>query len=133
MLTVYGKVKKFVTISPTTVRFSGQQETFSKTSVSIIPEEEYPFKILDVSSKYGENINFELKETMKKKTSSYTLTVENLKKTPGHYNDLIYLKTDSDIQPMITVKVYGNILKKALIKSTGVKKPRGPVKKPAKP
>jgi len=38
------------------------------------------------------------------------LTVENLKKEIGRYNDVIYLETDSNLRPVIPIYVVGNIL-----------------------
>jgi hypothetical protein len=40
----------------------------------------------------------------------YILTVENLKKDPGRYYDIILLKTDSLIKPELQLSVYGQIL-----------------------
>ena len=79
-------------------------------SVTIIPEEKYPFKIVEAAAKIGEDIIYKLEEITRSKRSEYLLTVENLKKTKGRYFDVIILKTTSKIQPEIKINVYGNIL-----------------------
>jgi hypothetical protein len=81
-------------------------------SLTIIPEEKYPFKIVEAVANIEENINYKLEEIKKSNRSGYLLTVENLKKTKGRYFDVIILKTTSKIRPEIKIKVYGNILEK---------------------
>lgn len=81
-------------------------------SATIIPEEKYPFKIVETTAKIGENINYKLEEIKRSKRSEYLLTVENLKKTKGRYFDVIILKTTSKIRPEIKIKVYGNIVER---------------------
>jgi len=109
-LVVTGLVEKFVTILPERIKLAGQPQTPIKTSVSIIPEEKFPFKILEVTAKTGTNIRQDLQETeISKGKKGYLLTVENLKKETGRYFDTITLKTDSKIRPEIAISVYGNI------------------------
>ena len=115
-----GEVKKFVTITPSKIRLTGPVGVPLMTSVNIIPEKEYLFKILKVEAKNGKFVDFELKETSKEKDLSYMLIVKNKKNGPGRYYEVLKLKTDSKIQPEIDIRVYGNILdqdsKKALKK-----------------
>ncbi|MBA4366994.1 MAG: hypothetical protein C0403_05075 [Desulfobacterium sp.] len=109
-LVVTGYVEKFVTILPERIKLAGQPQTLIKTSVSIIPEEKFPFKILEVTAKTGINIRQDLQETeISTGKKGYLLTVENLKKETGRYFDTITLKTDSKIRPEIAISVYGNI------------------------
>lgn len=79
-------------------------------TVTITLEEKYPFNILGTSVRDGKNINFRLKDVKRSKERGYVLTVENLKEEKGRYFDTISLKTDSEIQPLIHIRVYGNIL-----------------------
>lgn len=109
-VTISGQVKKFVTIRPKTAKLRGQVgEDPIKTELSIIPEKPYPFRILGSAAKKGENIAFDVKEVRKEDHSEYLLTVKNLRKEKGRYTDTISLKTDSDIQSEIQIRVYGNI------------------------
>ncbi|MBW1821515.1 MAG: hypothetical protein JRI92_07085 [Deltaproteobacteria bacterium] len=108
-LKITGDVEKFVTISPSRLRLSGESGASIKGSVKIIPEKKYPFKILSVSAKNGKDIHQELKEAEHKEGKGYLLTVENIKKDAGRYFDVITLKTDSKIKPEIQISVYGNI------------------------
>jgi hypothetical protein len=111
-LKITGDVEKFVTISPSRLRLSGESGASIKGSVKIIPEKKYPFKILSVSAKNGKDIHQELKEAEHKEGKGYLLTVENIKKDAGRYFDVITLKTDSKIRPEIQISVYGNISSK---------------------
>ena len=108
-LTLVGNINKFVTIEPQRVilrGFAGNQITHK---VRIIPEENYPFKILGDREVRKKNIRYELTEAQRSKKTEYILTVANLKKQKGRYYDLIKLKTDSKIRPDIRIRVYGNI------------------------
>jgi len=80
------------------------------SSVSIVPEKEFMFKILSVEAKNGKFVDVELKDTSKGNESSYMLIVTNKKEGPGRYFEVLKLKTDSKIQPEIDIRVYGNIL-----------------------
>jgi hypothetical protein len=82
------------------------------STVKIIPEEKYPFKIVESKALFGNNIRYKIEETTSSKKPEYLLTVENLKKDTGQYYDTISLKTDSKIRPLIKVRVNGYILDK---------------------
>lgn len=111
-LKISGEVEKFVTIEPSRVKFTGTIGESLKSQVKIIPEKKYPFKIIEVKAKKGDDIQFNLKEVKTADQSAYELTVENVKQDKGRYFDSIILKTDSTIQPEITIKVYGHIHEK---------------------
>ena len=87
--------------------FVGDQITHK---VKIIPEEKYPFKILGNRTIQKKNIRYELEEAKQSKMTGYVLTIANLKKEKGRYNETIRLQTDSKIRPDIRIRVYGNIL-----------------------
>ena len=108
-LTVFGMVEKFVTIIPKNVILRGFVGEKLKTTVKIIPEEKYPFKIIESKAINGKNISFKLEEHKLSKGMEYVLTVENLKKDKGRYSDNISLKTDSEIRPLIRISVNGSI------------------------
>ena len=108
-LTVFGMVEKFVTISPQNAILRGFVGDQIMTTVKIIPEKKYPFKIIESKAINGENIRFKLEEHKLSKGLEYVLTVENLKKDKGRYYDQISLKTDSKIRPLIRIRVNGYI------------------------
>ena len=83
-----------------------------KKDVKIIPEEKYPFKIVNVSTKNSSNISVELKEVKESKKMEYLLTIQNLKKEKGKYHDTIKIITDSKVKPEIHLNVHGNIREK---------------------
>lgn len=106
-LVISGKVEKFATISPQHISLRGQVGDSITGAVSIIPEKRYPFKILDVRAETGKNISFHLDEIKNANGPAYELKIENLSQKSGRYYDTIILETDSKIQPVLNVKVYG--------------------------
>jgi len=80
-----------------------------KAQVKITPGTQYPFKIISLMAKDGKYIKFSIADAKKSNAGGYVLTVENLKKEIGRYNDVIYLKTDSKLRPAIPIYVFGNI------------------------
>jgi len=77
--------------------------------VKIIPLKKYPFKIESVHVTGQNNIRYALEEVKRSNVLFYELTVENLKKKKGRYYEIISLKTNSDIKPLIKISVIGNI------------------------
>jgi len=112
-LTISGKVNNFADIKPKFVRFNGEAGEKLALDVSITEEAEYPFIIKKVKAKNNQFIKFTLSEPAKGTPKKYLLHVENTKKDPGRYADAIEIQTDSKIQPVITIGVYGYIRKKS--------------------
>lgn len=109
-LAIAGYVEKFVNIAPRSVRLRGYVGRTIKAVVKIIPEKKYPFKIIGSGLINPMNIRFTLEEAKPPRGAGYILTVENLKKEKGRYYDMISLKTDSKIKPLIKINVYGQIM-----------------------
>jgi len=108
-LTVSGFVEKFATVNPEKVFLNGPLETNLSATLEIIPEEKYPFKILETSMIYGNNIIVNLEKNPGSKSSRYLLTVKSTAKVKGRYFDSITLKTDSKLRPEIKIPVIVNI------------------------
>jgi len=110
-LQLKGKVQLFATIEPNRVNLNGTLgETISQT-VTIIPETEVPFKILQVNAMKGLDFTHDLKETEIEGKKAYKLTVVNKKETEGRYYDKLIILTDrSDHQPIIII-VSGEVRK----------------------
>ncbi len=108
-LTIRGHVNNFVTIQPSRVRMTGAAGDEIRSTVKVIPEEQYPFKILETKTLKEDNIKVTLDEVKEGKEIEYHVTVENLKNKRARYFDAVILKTDSDIRPEIKISVYGNI------------------------
>lgn len=104
-------VEKFVDIKPKYIRLTGIAGQSISTLVSVIPEQKYSFRITEVNAMKGSDIQFALSEKTFPEGDGYEILVENRKTEPGRYHDVLSLKTDSDIQPVIKVSIYGNISK----------------------
>lgn len=91
---------------------SGEAGQEIKSTISIIPQEKYPFKILETKTLKEGNVRLELEEKKKDKGVEYLLTVVNLKEKKDRYFDTIVLKTDSKVRPELKISVYGNIFDK---------------------
>ena len=108
-LSISGAVKVFASITPKTIKLYGPSNSLLKETVKIIPEERYPFKIIDTKAQVGKEIRFNVSEDNHSSEKSYILTIESLKQTAGRFYDTIYLMTDSPIKPKISIRVYGKI------------------------
>ncbi len=106
-LIISGQVEKFVTIRPQHANMRGTVGDSVKSTVTIIPEKKYPFKILNLRAKDGKYIKYQLEETKESNTFAYKLNIENLKTDAGRYYDSIILETDSKVRPQLSVRVYG--------------------------
>jgi hypothetical protein len=102
-------VENFVTVKPARVRLSGIVGHSIAVPVTIIPEEKYPFEIVDVKAKDGRHIRYDLNQRPTTEGKGYTLLVENVKKEKGRYHDVIRLRTNSPIKPQIQIRVSGYI------------------------
>jgi len=112
-LTISGPVEKFVTIIPKRVRLVGVAGQELKTTVEIIPEEQYPFKIQEIRTVEDSNVSYQLKEKKNSDKIKYTIEIQNLKKDKGYYNEVIELVTDSKIKPKIRLNINGLIREKS--------------------
>jgi hypothetical protein len=108
-LTISGSVKNFATITPSNVRLYGKVGEPVKETVRIVPEDSYPFKILETKAQIGRDIRYELTSEKQTLGGAYLLTVENMKQETGRYYDTIFLVTDSRVKPKISIQVYGKI------------------------
>jgi hypothetical protein len=109
-VSVQGTVEKFADITPQKVRLSGKLNNPITSEVRIIPLPKYPFKILKHEVKEGLNMSYKFEEKTENGTTTYLISIENTKKDPGLYKDVILLKTDSAVRPEIQIPVTGNIL-----------------------
>jgi len=109
-LTIFGKVEKFVDLNPRYVRLTGRIGDKITVPVTIVPTAKYPFKISDVKARTGTAIKYSLSERTQAEGGGYNLLVENTRNQKGRYVDVLTLSTDSDIQPQLMVRVYGNIM-----------------------
>jgi hypothetical protein len=109
VLIISGFVEKFAAVDPSFAKLKGTADQSIETSVTITPAEKYPFRIVDISAKKGDNIRFTFKEIHSRDRNHYILIVQNIKSSKGRYVDKIYLKTDSPIRPVVEVVVVGII------------------------
>jgi hypothetical protein len=103
-----GYVKNFVDLSPDFIELKGkvQQKIISKMTITPATKE-IDFKIVRSTAKDNSNIRFEIKRNDQTIPAHYELIVENVKKDPGRYTDLIVLLTDTS--QTISIRVFGNI------------------------
>lgn len=108
---VRGEIRppQVASISPSNLMLRGSAGKPIKASVEIVPNKEFPFLITEVAAYRGKEIKWDLQEVQKSGKKMYVLTVENLRKEKGAYNDIILLKTDSPYFPKIYISVSGRI------------------------
>jgi hypothetical protein len=106
-LIITGQVETFVTIRPQHANMRGYVGDPINSTVTIIPEMKYPFKILNSHAQDGKYIKYQLEETKEFDVTAYRLDIENVKTDAGRYYDAIILETDSKLRPKINIRVYG--------------------------
>jgi len=104
-LTIAGQVDRFAAITPRTLSLRGVSGETLRGSVSIVPEEKYPFHIVSAHPMEGK-LKVQLDEVMQDGKKAYALVVESLRNEAGSYFDTVRLKTDSPLQPEMDVRVY---------------------------
>ncbi len=103
-------------LNPRYVRLTGRIGDKIAVPVIIVPTSKYPFKIKEVTARTGNAIKYALTERSQAEGGGYNLLVENTRTEKGRYADVLTLSTDSDIQPQLLVRVYGNIIDPAKAK-----------------
>ena len=104
-LKVTGEVDRFAVVTPRMLSLRGVSGETLKGSVSIVPEEKYPFKILEAYAVDGK-LKVRLSSEVQDGRPAYTLQVENLRTEAGSYNDTVRVKTDHPLQPEMDLRVY---------------------------
>jgi hypothetical protein len=70
----------------------------------------------------GDNVEVELKTKPAENNESgkpiWEVHIKNIRKTPGRYYESIFLTTDFEIMPEMTIRVFGNIQIKDKTKPT---------------
>ena len=107
---ITGNVEKFANITPNKLILRGNAGEPIIGTVTVSPDPKYPFKVLETRPKNGTDIKSSIEEKQENNTTTYIVTVENLKKDPGRYYDVIMLKTNSPVKPEIQLSIYGQIL-----------------------
>ncbi len=107
---IAGNVEKFANITPNKLILRGNAGEPIIGSVTVSPDPKYPFKVLETKLKNGTDIQAKTEEKQENNVTTYIVNVENLKKDPGRYYDVITLKTNSPVKPEIQLSVYGQIL-----------------------
>ena len=107
-LSVQGHVDPVLRIEPKRITLEGNAGENIESELIITSDPRHHFKITSVTSKKG-NASCSFKELEDPESSKYLLTVKNLIKEKGDYRDYIYLKTDSDVRPGISIMVKGDI------------------------
>jgi hypothetical protein len=104
-LAIAGTVDRFAAINPRMLNLRGTAGEKLQGTVTIVPEEKYPFKVLGARSREGK-LATSLSEVKENGRTAYAFVVENLKAEAGSCNDTVVLKTDSPLQPELDVRVF---------------------------
>ncbi len=107
-LELVGQVKAFALLDPGHIELSGKAGETLTAAMTITPADpETNFKVAQATARDGKNIRFEVKKNDPANQARYELIVENIKKEPGLYTDIITLWTDTSRK--IPIRVFGNI------------------------
>ncbi len=109
-LVLKGKVEHVVNIQPAIVRFEGSAGERLTQEVVISPAAKYPFHILSIDARKGEDLSCAITEERSDPRPIYRLTVELNRTKKGHYFDSVIIRTDSPYQPEIRIGVFAKIV-----------------------
>ncbi len=104
-----GEVRKFATINPSKAILRGISGEKISRIVTVVPDAQKPFKILNISVLRGTDFRYSMKETEVKGKKAYEFTIENTRTSPGRYLDQINILTDSTENNPVTILVSGII------------------------
>lgn len=108
-LEITGQVNVFVLLTPAIIELSGKPGQAITSRMTITPaDQKMDFKIAQATAKENQNIKFEIKKNDRSTPGYYELIVENTKKEPGRYFDVITIWTDTSRK--ILIRVFGNII-----------------------
>ena len=99
----------FASIRPSRVRLNGKSGDKIVGKVTIVPEEKYNFNVTGMRTRREGDIDVKMVTIEKETHKEYVLTIQNQRQGKARYFNAVLLKTDSQIQPTITIPVYGNI------------------------
>lgn len=109
-LTIAGHVDPIAIITPERAILKGNMGEEIKAELTVTSDARRPFKVISAEPRIGKDISCSLKEVDGSKPIKYQLIIKNIRKERGKYRDYITLNTDSDLRPVITIKVRAEIL-----------------------
>lgn len=107
-LSVQGHVDPVMHIEPKRVTLEGNAGENIESEVIITSDPRHHFEITSATSK-KDKVSYSLKKLKDTESSKYLLTITNLSREKGKYRDYVYLETDSDVRPGISIMVKGDI------------------------
>lgn len=99
-------------MSSKAVYLTGRKGEPISETVTIVPETEPSFELLQVNAMSGKDIRYSVTEKEENGRTFYELLVENTAEAPGRYYDRITIITDRSDQAPIIINIRGNILPK---------------------
>ncbi len=109
-LVVTGKVKSYIYLSSSYIRFMGKPGQDLRHTVTIKPMHGQTLKIQDVKAREGKHLAWDLKPKGDDAARyGYQLVVRNTMRQAGSYRDLITIKTDSPVRPTLRIPVSAHI------------------------
>ncbi|MBU0464004.1 MAG: hypothetical protein KKE12_10400 [Proteobacteria bacterium] len=106
-LMITGGVKRFARLDPGIISLKGVLGKPIIAKMTISPTQDNGFDIARVRVKEGQYIRYNIKKIKDKKLPYYELTVENTRKVPGRFFDLIMIETDTSPKRQINIRVSG--------------------------
>lgn len=107
VVTMMGQVEKFAEIRPERVRLTGEKKD-AWARVEIIPRKEYPFTIKNISARDGRFIQWRLEERCGERRDRCVLKVEAKESESRGFADILFVETDSPLQPKIPIFITGS-------------------------
>ena len=104
-----GEVRKFATLNPSKAILKGTVGEKISLTLTVVPDPQDPFKILNISVLHGTDFRYSMKGTKIDGKTAYEFLIENTRTSPGRYFDQINILTDRTENNPVTILVSGNI------------------------
>lgn len=102
-------VREFAALSPYRVWLKGSPETPIVEKCLIVPNEAYPFSITGIKARKGVWFRHSWRELERDGRTAYEITIENTRRKPGPYQDVLFVQTDHPERPELKIRIEGRI------------------------
>lgn len=109
-LIIKGRVEPYIRVRPRYVILNVTPGKKAASTVTITPNRNFSFRILDVSSDLDKYIRYSIKPLDNRE--GYKLIIENIQNRTGTYHGHVYLKTDLGEKRELRISVRGRVVKK---------------------
>jgi hypothetical protein len=102
-------VKEFAALYPYRIWLEGSLKDEIVQRCIVVPNKDYPFHITGIKSRKNVWLDYSYREIKKDGEKAYEITVKNIRKKPGPYQEVLFVQTDNIARPEFKIRVEGRI------------------------